>query len=399
MKKWSHISLFLALTVGLVACSDAASGDGSGIGSGGGIGSGSGEGSGNVEGSGSGEAAFDFAAPGPYRVGVRSLPLADAARSRAWTVEVWYPTAAEGSASDLLDFATTPDERALLERLYPDAPEGCVTKSTQAIRDAAPAGSEPLPVIFFSHCHGCTRFELFTVAEQLASYGFAVVAPDHAGNTLFAHETGAPAPINAVFLNTRVEDMLFTAASAFDEAGIFAAAGLHLDADRIGVMGHSFGAATAAWTAERLAGAKAVAALAAPMESPLLPGPTMVALPQPTLFLLAREDNSITELGNRFIRNNHAAAATPSWLVELADAGHWSPSDICGLTADFAAGCGEGRRMTGRAPFTYVDNDAARRTTAALVTAFFAAHVGGDARGAAYLNEGLFGIETTLLKR
>ena len=69
------------------------------------------------------------------------------------------------------------DERALLERLYAEAPEGCATASTQAIRNAAPELGEPLPVIFFSHCHGCTRFELFTVAEQLASYGFAVVAP------------------------------------------------------------------------------------------------------------------------------------------------------------------------------------------------------------------------------
>lgn len=393
MNKWSHLSLLSAFVIGLCGCAVSAREGGAGNGEGTGSGAGSGDGSG------SGAAAFDFAAPGPYRVGVRSLPLVDSARSRAWTAEVWYPTVEEGSASDLLAFATSSEERALLEQLYPASPEGCATRSTQAIRNAAPAGSGPLPVIFFSHCHGCTRFELFTVAEQLASYGFAVVAPDHAGNTLFAHEAGTPAPINAAFLNTRVEDMLFTAAAAFDPAGPFAAAGLRFDAARMGVMGHSFGAATAAWTGERLPGMKAVVALAAPMESPLLPGPMMAALPLPTLFLLAREDNSITELGNRFIRNNHAAAASPSWLIELADAGHWSPSDICGLTVDFAAGCGEGRRMTGRAPFTYLDNGAARQATAAMVTAFFASVLTGDARGAAYLNAGLFGIETTLLKR
>lgn len=389
MKNWGHLSLLFFLVLGVSGCADDANGDGSG----------SGNGSGSSEGSGSGAIAFDFAAPGPFRVGVLSLPLVDSSRSRAWTAEVWYPTVAEGSASDLLAFATTSDERALLERLYAEAPEGCATRSTHAIRDAAPSAGEPLPVIFFSHCHGCTRFELFTVAEQLASYGFAVVAPDHTANTLFAHEAGTPAPINATFLNTRVEDMLFTASSAFNAAGPFAAAGLRFDAARMGVMGHSFGAATAAWTGERLAEVKGVVALAAPMESPLLPGPTVAALPFPTLFLLAREDNSITELGNRFIRNNHAAAASPSWLVELTDAGHWSPSDICGLTADFAAGCGEGRRMTGRAPFTYVDNDAARGATAGLVTAFFASVLVGDSRGAAYLDAGRFGIETTLSTR
>jgi dienelactone hydrolase len=393
MKKRCDLSLIFTLAIGLCSCAESAqdSGMGSGDGSGSVDGSGSGEGSGTV--------AFDFAAPGPFRVGVRSLPLSDATRSRAWSAEVWYPTVAEGSASAVLDFATNAEERTLLEELYPASPEGCATRSTKAIRDAAPADGGPLPVIFFSHCHGCTRFELFTVAEQLASYGFAVVAPDHTGNTLFSHRLGTPAPINAAFLDIRVEDMLFTAAAAFDEAGPFAAAGLRFDAARVGVMGHSFGAATAAWTGERLSGVKAVAALAAPMESPLLPGPTMAALPLPTLFLLAREDNSITELGNRFIRNNHGAAASPSWLVELADAGHWSPSDLCGLTTEFAAGCGDGRRMTGRAPFTYVEGGAARRTTAALVTAFFASVLTADARGLSYLNAGRFDLETTLSKR
>lgn len=355
---------------------------------------------GSGEGSGSGVVATrDFALPGDSRVGVRSIALVDSSRSRAWTAEVWYPTDEEGSGSSPLEFATSAEERALFEGLYLAAPADCVTTSTGAIRDALPRVGGPLPVVFFSHCHGCTRFELFTAAEQLASYGFAVVAPDHAENTLFAHASGSPAPINAVFLETRVQDMLFTAAAAFDTAGPFSQAGLSFDGERVGVMGHSFGAATAAWTGERLAGAKAVFAIAAPMESPLLPGPTMAALPMPTLFLLAKEDNSITELGNRFIRNNHAAAASPSWLVEMAEAGHWSPTDICGLDAPLMAGCGEGRRMTGRAPFSYIDNSQARTATAALATAFFSATLLGDQTGSAYLDAGRFGPATTLSKR
>jgi hypothetical protein len=55
--------------------------------------------------------------------------------------------------------------------------------------------------------------------------------------------------------------------------------------------------------------------------------------------------------------------------------------------------------MTGRAPFAYLDNDAARQATAAMVTAFFASVLTGDSRGAAYLNAGRFDIETTLSKR
>lgn len=356
--------------------------------------------SGSGDGSGSSVSLTDFAIPGPNRVGVRTVEITDSERSRSWHVEVWYPTSdSEGSASDPLAFATSDDERALFASRYETAPADCPTRSTRAVRDALPASDLPLPVVFFSHCHGCSRFELFTVAEQLASYGIAVVAPDHTGNTLYDHSTGTPAPINAAFLETRVQDMLFTAAAALGADGPFGDGSLRLDAARIGVMGHSFGAATAAWTGERLAGVRAVAAIAAPMESPLLPGPTIAALSLPTFFLLAREDNSITELGNRFIRNNHAAASSPSWLVELDDAGHWSPSDICGLDSAFAAGCGEGRRMTGRAPFTYVDNAAARRATAAMMTAFFEAHLADNTLGTAYLAASDFGLGSTLSAR
>lgn len=389
---YSLVALLFGVAVGCASSDPADGSEGTDL-SADDAGSGSGAGSGSVV------QGTDYALRGPSRVGVRSIEVDDAARARRWTAEVWYPTDAEGSEAAVLDFATGVEERALFERLYSAAPQGCVTGSTRAVRDAAPNSATPLPVIFFSHCHGCTRFELFSVAEQLASYGFAVVAPDHAGNTLSAHATGTPAPINAAFLETRVEDMLFTAAEAFASDGPFAAAGLAFDAERVGIMGHSFGAATAAWTGERLAGAKAIFAIAAPMESPLLPGPTMVALPRPTLFLLAKEDNSITELGNRFIRSNHAAAASPSWLVEMADAGHWSPSDICGLDTPFLAGCGAGRRMTGRAPFTYVDNERARGATAALAAAFFSSTIKGERSGEAYLDAGSFGVESTLSRR
>ena len=55
--------------------------------------------------------------------------------------------------------------------------------------------------------------------------------------------------------------------------------------------------------------------------------------------------------------------------------------------------------MTGRAPFTYVDNAQARTATAALATAFFSATLLGDQTGSAYLDAGRFGPATTLSKR
>jgi hypothetical protein len=77
MKKRSDLCLVFALVIGLCGCAESAQENGLG----------SGDGSGSVDGSGSGDGsgtvAFDFAAPGPFRVGVRSVPLSDATRSRA----------------------------------------------------------------------------------------------------------------------------------------------------------------------------------------------------------------------------------------------------------------------------------------------------------------------------
>ena len=117
-----------------------------------------------------------------------------------------------------------------------------------------------------------------------------------------------------------------------------------IDPERIGVYGHSFGAVTAGKAALSDPRIRAVAGLAAPLANPLFPGVEMKDISVPVLLVLAEEDNSILEFGNDFIRQGFEAANTPAWLVSIADAGHWSISDVCGLTSAFSAGCGEGIR-------------------------------------------------------
>ena len=121
-------------------------------------------------------------------------------------------------------------------------------------------------------------------------------------------------------------------------------------------------------------------ALAAPMQNPLLPGVTITNIAKPLGFLVAVEDNSITELGNQLIRNNFDAAVGPAWKIEVADAGHWSVSDLVGLVDGFAPGCGAGTRQTDGQPFTYLDAATGRAITAAYATAFFKAYLVDDRR-------------------
>ncbi|MEQ9076704.1 MAG: hypothetical protein RLP09_22795, partial [Sandaracinaceae bacterium] len=122
-------------------------------------------------------------------------------------------------------------------------------------------------------------------------------------------------------------------------------------------------------------------AVAAPLTA-LGGGVTAGDITTPFAFVLAMEDNSITEAGNRLIRNEHRRLGAPSLLVEVEDAGHWSFSDHAGLVDLFAAGCGEGERQTspGEA-FTYLDNATARDVAAGVAAAFFGRHLLDDPGG------------------
>jgi len=106
----------------------------------------------------------------------------------------------------------------------------------------------------------------------------------------------------------------------------------------------------------------------------------------PLVFVLAREDNSIGELGNKLLRNNVAAAVAPVWELDVTDAGHWSLSDVDGAADIFMAGCGAGTRQTDGSAFTYLDPTTGRALAAAYVTAFFRATLDGDAGARAYLD-------------
>jgi dienelactone hydrolase len=264
--------------------------------------------------------------------------------------------------------------RALLESV----PEQCTRRETSSSQGAQPAASPAeLPLVIFSHCHECTRYSSFSLAERLASHGIVVAAPDHARNTLF--DSGAM--LNVAFLATRASDI----SAVLDELLTANSQALpellqgRFDANRVAVAGHSFGAVTAGKVLQDDPRFKAGLIMAAPFESPVFPGVSVANVAEPLLFIVAVEDNSIGSLGNSVIRANYDAAVSPAWKIEIADAGHWSVSDIAGIVPQFGAGCGEGERQTvpGES-FTYLDNVLARDITATYGMLFFAAQLLGD---------------------
>ncbi|MEZ4383012.1 MAG: alpha/beta fold hydrolase [Nannocystaceae bacterium] len=333
--------------------------------------------------------ALDYDAPGPHPVANDRFTVANG--ERELLVEIWYPADAAAAADaaagrPIADFVPAGPDRdafdALLAELSPAGMIGTRTQTASALA-AAPAAGGPWPLLLFSHCHNCARFSAFTVAEHLASHGFVVVAPDHAGNTLL----DGGADLSEDFLLTRVSDLQATLDAVLsDGVALPAAAASLVDPARVGVFGHSYGAATAGRLAQEDARIKAAMAIAAPIENPIFPGSKVASIAQPLLFVRAEEDNSILVIGNNLIKLNFDDANPPAWLVKVRDAGHWNFSDICGLTDDLDAGCGEGTRQTAPGEtFTYLDIDVARRLAGAYVLAFFDLHLRANADAAAYL--------------
>lgn len=328
-------------------------------------------------------------AAGPFPVGTTRGVVEDTARGRTLPVQRWYPAVegarAEAEAGFAVEMFEDEPRRASYADLLAAAPAGCPSTQAHAAVDAAPAAGT-FPIVLFSHCHECVRFSSFSVAERLASHGFIVIAVEHVDNALWNYLDDTGVPLDADFLPVRAEDVR----AALD--AYLAGAPAEADAERIGVMGHSFGSVTAGKVAQDDDRIDAALGIAAPMENPLIPGVTLSDLDVPLAFLVAAEDNSITELGNTFIRDNFAQAPVPAWKGELPDAGHWSFSDMVAIAEPFTPGCGDDTRQTNGDPFTYLPATEGRAVAAAWATAFFKATLTDDDGAAAYLEAGRLGL-------
>lgn len=323
----------------------------------------------------------DYGSAGAYPVGNVRVIMTDRTGARMLPVEIWYPAAESARAAAATGQSMTAFEggtahESALAALVTSAPATCAR--TQSHSAAAPAAATPTaawPAVVFSHCFGCMRFDLAEVAERLASHGIVVAAPDHLGNTYW---DAMQAPIDNTYLAVRASDVSSVLDRLLDATATEVPADLrgHIDGAHVGVMGHSYGALTTG--AVVLSDTRFIAALAFAAPISAL-GAHASDVHVPYAFVLAGEDNSIGTAGNAVLRSDFAHVSGPAWLVEVAEAGHWSFSDIAGMTTPWNAGCGMGmRQQVPHAPFTYVDNAQARELASDVAAAFFASTLLGD---------------------
>ena len=331
------------------------------------------------------------ATPITYPVGHVDFVAVDAARGRTLRMTLWYPAdpgaaAAAQTGMPVEDFVPAGADHDTFAALVAKAPAACTSRRTHSAPGAKPASIQAqLPLAVFSHCLNCTRFSSFSIAESLASQGIAVLAPDHTGNTIFDGIAGTSAPLGADFLAVRAADVRFALDLALDPTSTVLPAEWRgrFDATKVGVYGHSFGGVTVGRVLSDDVRFKAGLAIAVPMG---FLGVKITNIHVPVAFLLAQEDNSITEAGNILIRQNFADATVPAWLWEVKDTGHFSFSNIADIKEGYEPGCGDGVRQTvDGEKFTYLDNDIARGIAQHYVAAYFRLHLLGDASAAAEL--------------
>jgi predicted dienelactone hydrolase len=233
-----------------------------------------------------GAADLDPGRPGRFAVGVATLDLADASRSRRLVTEVWYPATAAGRDTPLA------------------------------------RGRFPLVLVAHGHCGFRTNYEYLTV--HLASWGFVVAAPDFPGFTKAVCDRGEPItglaaepPEDLVFLRRAFRRRTRAAAR-------FAAAAPRRP--RIGLIGHSLGGQAALGAARADRAVAAVVALA-PAASAAT-GTSLAELrPRRAVMAMAGTADRTVSLA-LLTRPFFDALPAPAFLVTVAGGSHSGFTDV-----------------------------------------------------------------------
>jgi dienelactone hydrolase len=281
---------------------------------------------------------------GPFEAGVRVITMTKSSvvnpsQPRVLQTVVWYPTAAGAAPID---------------------------PSYGAVLDAAvDASTGPYPVLMFSHGSCGHPAQSKFLLPLVATRGYVVVAPPHPGNTLF--DGLANCGTSTALVQSAVErpaDVIFAldqmlaenAAPTSDFFGV-------LDAARVGMMGHSFGG----FTTYRVVAQDARFRAAVPLAPAAQGAPPMT---MPSLSMISALDSYVD---NDLVLVAYNASASPKYLVEIANTGHFAYSDGCFPSPD----CD---------PPTTLTQDEAHLAVLRWVVPFIERHLGGDETFASFFD-------------
>ncbi len=253
----------------------------------------------------------DFAAPGPWPVGVKTVMVG------GLLTEIWYP-AVPGS-----DAGKAPERYDIRAELAPsEAAKISDTDNPWQLCDCTrdlPLDTThgPYPVVLFVHGTASFRHQSLHITTHWASRGFVVVAADHPGlklGDLLAQACGGTAPAQDLSGNL---DALIGALAA--PGGDLAFLAGHVDATRIAVTGHSAGGGAATAAAGK-PGVQVVISMAGV-------GSTAASTTLRSTLYMGGSLDQIASFSQ--VKTAYQGSAKPHRLVGVKDAGHLNFSDLC----------------------------------------------------------------------
>lgn len=260
---------------------------------------------------------------GAYEVGVATITLDDPVRPL--TVDVWFPLDAGIDVS-----ALAPQQYTLLPGVYYESPDAFAATAEQI--DTA----DTFPLIVYSHGSGGLRYIHSSYAEGLASHGYVVAAPDHAGNTVLdqlANAQDSPAEIgfNRSGDVRRVIDAMVDQADP--AAGGYAA---RVDPEQVAVTGHSVGGSTTIASVTGFSNELGDIAPDGRVDAivpiaPALGGTSddqLAAIDVPMMIVVGTDDIT-TPVDPNVIRLWDLTTDSPAYRVELVAGEHQTFTDIC----------------------------------------------------------------------
>lgn len=348
---------------------------------------------------------------GPYPVGVVTMQLDDKARvdpelnvPRPLRTEIWYPAvdaARNMPKNKYSDFVsginTVPGAldavNAQLNMYKPGLTVAELEKTYKnvAVRDVQVRDGK-WPLVVFSHGSGGTRVGYVFLTEFLASHGFIVMAADHIGNSNYTIvnnmvvKSGGPRgqasstdrPKDVSFLIDAMTAMNAKTGDRFNG---------HVDLDRIGGAGMSFGGSTTKNVIEQDKRVKAAVMLA-----PGGPTGQRANFDTPVMMMIGTEDTTIREAGNATNRAYYEATKGPRYMVEIKDGGHYSFTSVDQYNSNYGNGIGTGKRITiPDQPVTYTPIDLQHKIINAYALAFLGRYLRNEMGYDAFLNQNHYG--------
>lgn len=277
---------------------------------------------------------------GPYAVGIVDRELVDEARGRSLMVSIWYPAAQGSTTAPLTHY---PDEVATALGDLAGLPGIGLQHLRYFMLDAsenAPVAETdiPFPVLVFSHGMVGLRLQNSPNLQELASWGYVVVALDHtdaAAVTVFPDgearfydlaKFGIPADVepdhqlmNEHVFPVWVADQRFVYDTLEDWALNDPLLTGKLDLTHIGSFGHSFGGATALEVCRVDTRCEA----AVNMDGGLYGDTDILLAVRPILLMSSAESSQFRYTVEKWSRMIENADASAYWL-ELPNSTHFS---------------------------------------------------------------------------